>query len=332
MRKVPVIIIAGFLGAGKTSMVNYILKNNQDKKFGLIVNDFGQINIDQMLLNTVSTNTAEFSNGCICCQVSSSEIDETLDKFTDPKDKFDAIIIETSGIAEPLDVKKLILYSANKSIIFDGIIYVVDGLNFEETLNQEPELEQHILYSDILAINKSDQISPDQLQKIELQLSKINSRATIIHSDHGSIDSSVIFDNLKSNQTDQKAVQLGFLEPDHHVHDKFDSIYFSETKPLNYKQTIAFLKSEKSIYRAKGFAYFGVKGYEQKIEIHKVGNYIYQAVGEWQEDETPKTDLVLIGKQINQKELHKKLMALVDQNPDATDSDEFVDIMRLKGF
>ena len=139
MKKIPVIILAGFLGSGKTTTLNHILRSSNGKKIGVIVNDFGEVNIDSLLVSRQTDNTMELSGGCICCQMNDGGLDEILATFSHPNSKIDAIVIEASGIAEPIDLRKLILYSSNKSISMNGVVYIVDAKNIIDNLKNYPK-------------------------------------------------------------------------------------------------------------------------------------------------------------------------------------------------
>ena len=326
-KKIPIVIVSGFLGSGKTSLINYIIKHSPDKNFGLIVNDFGDINIDGYTLNAVSSNIAEFSNGCICCQITDSELSEVFDEFTKESSNIDAIIIESSGIAEPIDIKKSILYSKNKQLLFNGIIYVVDAINYLETIKDNPEIERHTQSADLIVLNKTDQIDDKNIKKLFDNIKSTNTHATITKTSYGAIDPEAIFDV----STKKNAIQVSLFSETDHIHNKFNSVSFDDTRPLNYKKFIKFIK-KKDFYRAKGFAYFGVKGFEQKIVFHKVGNYIHQNADQWDKNETPCSKFVVIGQNIDKTKTKSDLNKLIDDNTNSDDSDEFVDIMRLMGY
>ena len=160
---IPVIILAGFLGSGKTTILNHILRSDGSDSIGVVVNDFGDIAIDPLLIQSQTSTQMQLSNGCICCQLGDEDIGQLLADFVHTNSNIRTIIIEASGIAEPLALKKLLLYSPYKHIRFAGIAYTVDPVNITATIRQHPVLLEHIAQADLLVITKADKASKAQL-------------------------------------------------------------------------------------------------------------------------------------------------------------------------
>lgn len=334
---IPVIILAGFLGAGKTTALNHILRSSNGQRLGVIVNDFGEVNIDALLVSKQTENTMELSGGCICCQMSDGGLDETLQTFAHPGSTIDAILIEASGIAEPSDLRKLILYSSNKHISMNGVVYFVDAANIRQQLIDHPDIAHHIAAADLLVLNKVDLVGDDELAEIEATLRTHNESAIITRTTNGVVAPELLFDAHHTESNEQ--LSLASAEPDdhehnhQHLHDRFTSISFSTTKPLSPKRVEAFLANlPTTVYRLKGIVYYGMKGFEQKIVIHKVGAHLRQTAEEWRGHETPSTQLVAIGMAIDEAALRSAFEACIDPNPDDISADDMVDIMRLKGY
>lgn len=334
---IPVIILAGFLGAGKTTALNHILRSSNGQRLGVIVNDFGEVNIDALLVSKQTENTMELSGGCICCQMSDGGLDETLQTFAHPGSTIDAILIEASGIAEPSDLRKLILYSSNKHISMNGVVYFVDAANIRQQLTDHPDIAHHIAAADLLVLNKVDLVGDDELTAIEAALRTYNDSAIITRTTNGAVAPELLFDAHHTNEHEQ--LSLVSAEPDdhnhthQHLHDHFASVSFATTKPLSPKRVEAFLANlPTTVYRLKGIVYYGMKGFEQKIIIHKVGAHLRQTAEEWRGHETPSTQLVAIGVDIDEAALRSAFKACIDPNPDEISADDMVDIMRLKGY
>lgn len=335
MKKIPVIILAGFLGSGKTTTLNHILRSSNGKKIGVIVNDFGEINIDSLLVSRQTDNTMELSGGCICCQMNDSGLDEILATFSHPNSKMDAIVIEASGIAEPIDLRKLILYSSNKSISMNGVVYIVDAKNIIDNLKNHPKINNHIAAADIIVLNKIDLVDKNDLALIKSTINKVNPNSIIIQTTEGRLNPGLLFDiDVNISKPEQLSLTVGTENSKHdHLHDNFDSISFSSKKPLSPKKFNRFIETlPSSVYRLKGIIYYGMKGFEQKIIIHKVGSHISQSAEEWRNDETPMSNLVAIGVDIKKQDILNKLKGCIDKEPENISPEDMVDIMRLRGL
>lgn len=332
--KIPVIILAGFLGSGKTTLLNHLLRQSNGRKIGVIVNDFGDVNIDSLLVSKQTDDTMELSGGCICCQVGEGGLDETLESFAHPGSTIDAIIIEASGIAEPADIRKLILYSRNRMVTLGGVVYVVDGANFADTSTAHPEIIDHISAADLLVLSKTDRLTPANQHQITTTLRRHTTSAPIIPVTHGALPLELLLD-LPAHDMDE---QLRLTPPDDqhdhaHLHGKFSSVSFTTTKPLSPRAFTACLDAlPANVYRLKAILYYGMKGFEQKIIIHKVGRHITQMAEEWKGYETPATHIVAIGIEIDEASLRQSFEDCIDPEPDNMRGGDVVDIMRLKGF
>lgn len=314
MKKIPVIILAGFLGAGKTTLLNYILKNSLGMRIGVIVNDFGAVNVDALLVAQQTDKKVELSNGCICCTLGDGEMDETLDQLAHPGSKIDAIIIEASGIAEPGEIAFLIQASQNKYIEYAGITYVIDVKNFSDTQLQHPEMTEHIRMADLLVLNKVDSASREKQHEVVELCERLNPRAPLIKA-AGSIDPKILFDI-----DEPVALQLSFAHTDtheEHLHSQFSSVEFVNGAPLDPHHLQAFLKSPpKGVYRMKGVVYFGMKGYEQKFVLQFVGKRFTLYAEEWSDGEMPSSAIVCIGADMDELEVRAALEQCVDKSPD----------------
>ena len=327
---IPVIILAGFLGAGKTTALNHLLRQADGRKIGVIVNDFGEINIDALLVQQQTKSTMELAGGCICCQLGDGDLDEALANFTNSTSPPDCIIIEASGIAEPTDIKKLILYSANKSLQFGGIVYLIDASEFHAASTSHPQLRDHVGASDLLVLNKADLVSPAQLETLETEITTIHPAAPFLRTTNGAIDIRLLFEHPAAPS---QQLQLGSHSHNLHLHDAFTSVSFSTSQPLSPVRVKKLLQAlPPQVYRLKGALYYGMKGFEQKIIIHKVGGHVSQYAEEWQSGETPGSSLVAIGVAIDEAALQQQFSACIDPNPDNSTPGDMVDIMRLKGF
>lgn len=338
--KIPVIILSGYLGSGKTTLLNYILKNSHGLKIGVIVNDFGKINVDNMLTSgNVTEKSIELSSGCVCCILGDNGLKEPLDILANETSQPDLILIEASGIAEPYDLMQTLRFSGNDFTEFGGNIYVVDALNFKESQKNHPQhFKKCLQTADIILLNKISETEPSYRDKLDEEIKNLNSRAPILKTDFAAIDIRILFNNVsKQDSNYDQLLNNSDLNNTHHshdhhnhIHDHYQSVSFNEKKPLNPKAFVDFLDNlPENLFRAKGFCYFGLKGYEQKYLLQIVGKKIDLLALEWDEGETIESNLVLIGSGLNTDEINRQLRDLIDIEPNNIQADNMINFERF---
>jgi cobalamin biosynthesis protein CobW len=327
----PVLAIVGFLGSGKTTLLNHILKENKGLKIGVIVNDFGDINIDSMLVARQTDQQLELSNGCICCSLEGNSLDEAIGQLAHAGSTIDYIIIEASGLAEPAELLRLLVNSKNPHARFDSLIAVVDAENVLDTHQKHPTFIEQLKDADILILNKTDLVNAKKLKKVKGYLEFVNQKAHVIDAINGAIDTRLL---LSPDHTVKDNTQLVLSEPeeDHsmHLHHTYQRMSYTQDKPLDpqlWEQFVELLPP--SIYRAKGFIYFGMKGLEQKFLFQSVGKRHEMKLDEWL-GTTPKTELVFIGQGIDESALQSALDELVDTAPDNLSNGTIMDVLSYK--
>jgi len=183
----PVTIISGFLGSGKTTLLNHILKNQVGIKTAVLVNEFGEIGIDNDLIIEGSEDMIELNNGCICCSIN-GELLNTVSKVLRRSEKLDYIIVETTGLADPLPVAMTFAAGdLREKVRLDSIITVIDGENFDFEVNNTSVAYSQSLYGDILLLNKCDLVSEEQLNKVEKFIHKIKKEPRILRSTNSEV-------------------------------------------------------------------------------------------------------------------------------------------------
>jgi len=183
----PVTILTGFLGAGKTTLLNHILSNQQGVKTAVLVNEFGEIGIDNDLIIATGEDMVELSNGCICCSIN-GELLEAVYRILDRPDPVDYLVVETTGLADPLPVAMTFLGSDLRDATrLDSIITLIDAENFGEAILEGEVARAQVVYGDILLLNKCDLVSEERLAEVEARLREIKTDARILRSVKGEV-------------------------------------------------------------------------------------------------------------------------------------------------
>lgn len=307
-KRIPVIVVAGFLGCGKTTLLNHLLRNNGGARIGVIVNDFGSINIDSMMVAGQVDSMVSLSNGCLCCAVDVSDMDVMLNRLAHRKSEIDVILVEASGLAEPRNLIRLVLASENRSISYGGLVLVVDAAEFLRTRTRHPELDRHVGLADLVLLNKTDRIGDADHDIVLAEVALLNGRAPVLSTTHGRIDPALLFDppgRAEPGPGEQLTLDRLLYDGcddahrcgEHaHPHSSYDSIEFTSAAPLHPRRLVSFLERQPpGVYRIKGFVHFGVGGDTEKFVLQTVGDHVRFEPSRWSRGESRSTRLVVIG-------------------------------------
>jgi len=218
--KIPVTVLTGYLGAGKTTLLNRILSEPHGKKFAVIVNEFGEIGIDNDLVVGADEEIFEMNNGCICCTVRGDLI-RIIEGLMKRKGKFDAILVETTGLADPAPVAQTFFVDADveEAARLDAVVTVTDAKWLSQRLKDAPEAKNQIAFADVILLNKTDLVNAHELREIEARIRAINPYAKL----HKTVNCGVPLDAvLGRNAFDLDRIldiEPAFLEADGHGHD-----------------------------------------------------------------------------------------------------------------
>ncbi len=201
--KIPVTVLTGYLGAGKTTLLNRILSEPHGKKYAVIVNEFGEIGIDNDLVVGADEEVFEMNNGCICCTVRGDLI-RILDGLIRQKGKFDAIIVETTGLADPAPVAQTFFMDENvgRKTKIDAVVTVADAKWLNERLKDAPEAKNQIAFADVILINKTDLVSSEQLSEVEARIRGINPYAKLHRTERAKIPLDAVLLSRRGNAID----------------------------------------------------------------------------------------------------------------------------------
>ena len=329
-RSIPILVLTGFLGSGKTTLLNHLLANNQGLRVGVLINDFGEINIDSMLVSVQTDTALELSNGCICCQVDDDMVDDAIAQLAQRGSQLDYIVIEASGIADPAELATMIRLKKSEYSHFDTLVTIVDGLNFEKNNQVQPHAVDSLAIADLIIINKTDLIDAKKLKEIKKGIGLAAPKARIVDSVHGRVDWRLLLD-LQSKPSQQLNLANRQNNDHDHHHPHFQSVSFQTEKPLDPAKFEAWAKAlAANIFRSKGIIFFGLKGAEQKFIFQAVGSRYQLKLDEWREDETPKTQLVVIGLDFDPDSIKKQLEGIIDPDPDSITADTLMDIFQYR--
>jgi G3E family GTPase len=341
----PVTIITGFLGSGKTTLLNHILTNQEGLKTAVLVNEFGEIGIDNELIVSTGDDMVELSNGCICCTINNNLL-EAIYKVLERQDRVDYLIVETTGLADPLPVALTFLGTELRDLTrLDSIITLVDSENFSLDLFNSQAAQSQIAYGDIILLNKADLVDEAEVDSLELRIRDLKQDARILRSVRGQVPLSLLLSVglFESDQhfdtVDQGTHHHDHDHHDHHDHDDheacdhdhghcvhdhdhhhhhhsnhlendgFTSISFESDQPLSIRKFQYFLDNQlpSNVFRAKGILWFDES--PRRHIFHLSGKRFTLDDNEWKGQ--PKNQLVLIGQNLDHETLKSQLQNCV---------------------
>ena len=329
--KIPVTVLTGYLGAGKTTLLNRILTEPHGKRYAVIVNEFGEVGIDNELVVGADEEIFEMNNGCICCTVRGDLI-RILEGLMKRKGKFDAIIVETTGLADPAPVAQTFFVDQDvqEAARLDAVVTVADAKWLAQRLKDAPEAKNQIAFADVIILNKTDLVTKEELAEVRARIRAINPYARI----HETVKANVPLDAvLGKNAFDLDRIldiEPAFLEEDEHDHDHGDGHHHhgglkhfhdehmqslaleipGDVNPEKFLPWINDLtqKHGPAILRSKGILSF--PGEPKR--------FVYQGVHmildgdlqrDWKPGETRNSKIVFIGRNLPEQEIRDGFMA-----------------------
>jgi G3E family GTPase len=261
-RVIPVTIITGFLGSGKTTLLNHILNNRRDLKIAVIVNEFGDIDIDSQLLVSIDENMVQLGNGCICCTINQSLVN-TVHRMVDRTDSVDYLVLETTGIADPLPIMLSFVSTELQNVTrLDSVLTVLDAETFTPDHYHSEAAFNQLIYGDIVLLNKTDRVAAKTIEDLEYYIRSIKPGARIIPVQYGEVPIPLILDvsfNDSGNYLNQShSTDTPHHERSHHLrNDGFVAVSFESDRPLDLPKFQNFLdRLPLDVYRAKGVLKF----------------------------------------------------------------------------
>ncbi len=305
---IPVTILTGFLGSGKTTLLNRILKEDHGQKIAVIENEFGEVGVDNDILETSDEQIIEMNNGCICCTVRGDLI-RILGTLKEKRDsgalKFDRVIIETTGMADPGPVAQTFFTDEEigNNYLLDSILTIVDAKHAKETLDEFHEAQEQVGFADRILMSKTDLVSEEEVKTLSDRIRKMNPRAPIKHVHFGNAPIAEVLDIRGFNLNAILELEPDFLVDSHHEHhDEVESFVYRTDKPFDGAKLEQFLGGMIQVYGPDLLRYKGVlwmKGNANRVVFQGVHMMMGGDVGKpWTKGEKKESVMVFIGKKL----------------------------------
>ncbi len=332
--KIPVTVLTGYLGAGKTTLLNRILSEDHGHKFAVIVNEFGEIGIDNDLVVGADEEVFEMNNGCICCTVRGDLI-RIIEGLMKRKGKFDAIIVETTGLADPAPVAQTFFVDQDvqDQARLDAVVTVADAKWLADRLRDAPEAKNQIAFADVILLNKIDLVTPEELREVEARIRAINPYAVLHKTNRCEVPLDAVLGRNAFDLDRILEIEPAFLEVDDHDHahhdhghdhghshglkhyhdEEMQSVAFridGDVDPHRFMPWINLItqKEGPNILRSKGILAFKNEPKRFVFQgVHMILDGDLQR--DWKDGEKRQCKIVFIGRNLNEEALRSGFMA-----------------------
>ena len=309
---VPVTVLTGYLGAGKTALLNRILSENHGRKFAVVINEFGELGVDNDLVVDADEEVFEMNNGCICCTVRGDLI-RIIGGLMKRKGRFDGIIVETTGLADPAPVAQTFFADEDvkRATKLDAIVTVVDAKHLPARLKDSAEAQEQIAFADIVVLNKMDLVSEEEAAAVEALIRGINPYAEIRRSTKSDVPIDSVIGRDAFNLARILEREPEFLSgEDHHEHDsEINSLSFQVSRPIDAEKFNAWISEllqskGQDLLRTKGILYYA--GDDRRFAfqaVHMIADGDY--IGAVKDGDPRRSKIVFIGRDLNRPALRR---------------------------
>jgi G3E family GTPase len=322
MRAVPVIALTGYLGAGKTTVLNHVLRT-PGARIGVVINDFGELNVDAGLVSGQVDEPASIAGGCICCLSDDDALDVALAKLADPKLDLDVIIVEASGLADPISISRIIRFSGADNVRWGGVVDVIDAAEHFATVDRGGVPPGRYAAASLIVVNKLDLAADADgaaaLARIEQRIRQGNADAHMVGVVSGRLDPALLFDvPVRAEASGQLSFQELLQEPAH-AHNHADSVTRTSTGCVDPNALFDLLEDPPSgVYRLKGVVAIRYRSAVRRYVVNLVGASVHVAAAPADAATIAENHLVAIGMHLDIDGVRERLNTALRSAPETT--------------